>query len=98
MMGYMELSMCNGNNIIISFEYRGKTYTQNISINDIDTNHYEEIWDYWFEFEVEDFVFELTGTKCDNKIAFIPNEMYINVYEDEDADEPMDIITNIKIV
>lgn len=33
------------NNIIISFEYRGKTYTQNISINDIETNHYEEIWD-----------------------------------------------------
>lgn len=86
------------NNIIISFEYRGKTYTQNISINDIDTNHYEEIWDYWFEFEIEDFVFELTGTKCDNKIVFIPNEMYINVYEDEYADEPMDTIINIKIV
>lgn len=84
--------------IEIAFFYKKELYVERIYTKDIDKNHYENVWDWWFgnkKFDAyPDLVFELTADKNSNGKLTTEN-MYINVYEDEDSDEPIDIIKEI---
>lgn len=84
--------------IEIAFIYRKELYVERIYTKDIDKNHYENMWDWWFGNKESDtypdLVFELTADKnSDGKLT--TENMYINVYENEDSDEPIDIIKEI---
>lgn len=70
-------------------------YIEKISTNNTDPNHYDNLWDWWFVNDKEDtnpnLIFELTSEKDENG-KYTTNNMYINVYTDEDSSEPIDTI------
>lgn len=81
--------------IELLFQYKGIWYCERIYLHNIDSNHYEEIWDYWFGNSAEDdepeLVFEVTANKtCGH---FTLDDLYINVYENDDANTPIAVIT-----
>lgn len=63
--------------IQITFKYNGVTYRKTIDENNVDMEHYEDIWDYWFgendnelakrhykeKDEEDELVFEVTANK-----------------------------------
>lgn len=71
----------------ITFQLKGKIYTQDINPADIDKDHYSKtslgwLWDYWFE--TEDYDFEVNGQR-DEHGYITPTDMQILVYlKDED--------------
>lgn len=84
--------------IEIAFFYKKDLYVERIYTKDIDKNHYENMWDWWFGNKESDaypdLVFELTADKnSDGKLT--TNNMYINVYENENSDTPIDTIKEI---
>lgn len=86
----------------IQFEYDGETFNERIYLDQIDLTHYDDMWDWWFgsngNKKFPDLNFELTADKDAEDGSPICNHMYINVYENEDAMEPVKRITNISWV
>lgn len=93
--------------IIIEFEYRNKEYRYTINDDMVDMNHYDVVWDYWFyendnenqyydiQDEENELVFEVTANKrfVDEEKELIDGSgIYINVYENVDADDFSDTI------
>lgn len=86
--------------IDVVFLYDGKTYFQRIYIADIDMEHYEKVWSEVFgEFNDgannhdDQLVFELVADKYTD-VTISLNNMYIDVYENDEADDPFDRITS----
>lgn len=71
--------------IDIMFPFKDKQYIERIYLNDVDPDHYEDLWDWWFgdsdsrtQGDVT-YDFELTANKhADGNFAM--TGMYINVY------------------
>lgn len=84
------------NNVLfeIAFEYGGKLYHEAVNKNEIDPEHYERIYDYWFGGLGDELGFELTGDKDENN-NFLPKRLYVNVYFDEDTARPDDQILDL---
>ena len=84
--------------IAIQFEYAGEVFNERIYLDQIDSTHYDDIWDWWFgsngSEQFPDLNFELTADK-DKDGNPVCSNMYINVYENENAMFPMKRITNI---
>ena len=95
--------------LIVSFTYKSVKYRFTISEDDIDMTHYEDLWDYWLgendnellHSDNEDgdgLVFEITGNKLfvsnDEEPIISGNGIYINVYDNVDADDYTDQITD----
>lgn len=93
--------------IIIEFEYRNKEYKYVINDDIVDMNHYDVVWDYWFyendnenqyydnQDEENELVFEVTANKRfvgEEKELIDGSGIYINVYENVDADDFSDTI------
>lgn len=81
--------------IAIQFEYDGETFNERIYLDDIDREHYDNNWDWWFA-SSEDakhpaLNFEVFGDK-DNDGNIIYDAFEINIYENEDA---MDSIATV---
>lgn len=89
--------------IDILFPFKDEWYAERIYLDDVDMNHYDDLWDWWFgdtESKVDGdgtYDFELTADKH-NDGGFAMTGMYINVYE-HDCDEIIATIhtENIKI-
>lgn len=84
--------------IEIAFFYDGELYVERIYTDQIDINHYESVWDWWFKSGENDsnpnLVFELTAEKnIENKLTTCG--MYINVYKNEESNEPIKRIDEI---
>ena len=84
--------------IEIAFIYRKELYVERIYIGDIDMLHYENMWDWWFgngkSDSYPDLVFECVADKdSDGKLT--TENMYINVYENDNSDEPIETIEAI---
>ena len=88
--------------IAIQFEYEDETFYERIYLDQIDLTHYDDMWDWWFGSNVNkkfpDLNFELTADKDAEDGSPICDNMYINVYENEDAMIPVKRITNISWV
>lgn len=86
--------------IAIQFEYDGETFNERVYLDQIDREHYEDLWDWWFGAktcsEHSELNFELLGEK-DNDGNIIIDKFKINVYADVDADDPMATISNCKL-
>lgn len=90
----------------ISFDYKGKNYEFEVSDDMVDMTHYDVVWDYWFyendnlinyydiKDEEEELVFEITADKVffNGKDLIGDNNIYINVYENVNADDYIDQI------
>lgn len=87
--------------IAIQFEYAGEVFNERIYLDQIDLTHYDDIWDWWFgshgSKQFPDLNFELTADKDKDGNPACSN-MYINVYENEDAMVPLKRITDISWV
>jgi len=87
---------CPRQYIDILFQYDDDIYSERIYLDMIDTNHYDDLWDYWFGCGAEDkhpnIVFEVTADK-DNDGKFTLSNLYINVYVTENDDKPISVIT-----
>lgn len=87
--------------IVIQFEYAGEVFNERIYLDQIDLTHYDDIWDWWFgshgNKQFPDLNFELTADKDKGGSPACGN-MYINVYENEDAMVPLKRITDISWV
>lgn len=84
--------------IEIAFFYNKDLYVERIYTDQIDINHYESVWDWWFGAGKNDLnpnlVFEITAEKnIDNKLT--TNNMYVNVYANENENEPIERIDSI---
>lgn len=81
--------------IELLFQYNDIWYCERIYLHNIDPNHYENMWDYWFgnssEDEEPDLIFEVTANKENGH--FTLDELYINVYENDEANDPIAVIT-----
>lgn len=85
--------------IFIQFEYAGETFKDRVYLDQIDLTHYDGVWDWWFNSHNEKFpelVFELTADKDKEDKPSIANA-YINVYENEDADDRIALVTKVKL-
>lgn len=87
--------------IAIQFKYSGEVFNERIYLDQIDLTHYDDIWDWWFgsngNEHFPDLNFELTADKDKDGSPACGN-MYINVYENEDAMVPLKRITDISWV
>lgn len=81
--------------IELLFQYKSIWYCERIYPYNIDPNHYENMWDYWFGNSTEDdepeLAFEVTANKVDGQ--FTLDNLYINVYENDEANTPIAVIT-----
>lgn len=86
--------------IAIQFEYDGETFNERVYLDQIDREHYDDLWDWWFGVKTysghSELNFELLGEK-DNDGNIIIDKFRINVYADESADDPMATISNYKL-
>lgn len=85
--------------IAIQFEYAGETFEDRVYLDQIDLTHYNGVWDWWFGSHNDKFPnlnFELTADKDENGNPSLENA-YINVYPDDEALEPIEIIKNVKL-
>ena len=71
----------------IHFEYENVYYLLTIAIDDLDQDHYDDMYDFWFS--SNGFDFEVTINKRNGGTL---TDLYINVYE-KDSD---DVIETIK--
>lgn len=84
--------------ILVEFQYAGEIFTERIYIDQIDMTHYESCWDWWFGSQNEKFPklnFELTADKDENGNISC-NNMYINVYKDDNEMTPLETVNKIK--
>lgn len=84
--------------IEVAFMYDQELYVERIYTKDIDPNHYGNLWDWWFCAGTEDhnsqLRFELTADKNENG-QFTTDSIYINVYANEDAHNPIAVVREI---
>lgn len=98
--------------IVIEFKYRNKAYQYTIREDMVDMGHYDEIWDYWFgendneygyydcQDEEDELVFEVTANKKftdDGKELISGDGLYINVYENVHEDDYIDVLRGDEI-
>lgn len=80
--------------IELLFQYKNIWYCERIYLHNIDITHYEDLWDYWFSNSAEDqepdLTFEVTANKEHGQLTL--DGLYINVYENSDADCPIAVI------
>lgn len=89
------------NTLVISFVAQGETYTKTIKKSEIDTEHYDTLWDWWggdtdsvFDNMLD---FELTGQKDEDGNLIVDDNLYINVYE-RDSDHVIETIKKVTIL
>ena len=89
--------------IDVLFRLNSKTYCERVYLDQIDTTHYDTLWDWWFSESEGDkitsesgHIFEITADKGDNG-EITTNNMYINVYENVDADDWFCQIKGVKV-
>ncbi len=86
--------------IAIQFEYDGETFNERIYIDDIDREHYDNNWDWWFDSSEDakhpDLNFEVFGDK-DNDGNIIYDAFEINIYENEDAMDSMATVCDFEL-
>lgn len=78
--------------IVLQFDYDGETFNEHIYIDNIDRNHYDDMWDWWFgapkESKNPKLNFEVLGKK-DRNGDIIADKFQLNVYLNEDCDTPI---------
>ena len=71
--------------LTIQFSFQQKVITKVISLHELDLQHYDYLWDYWFEMEVNGikYTFELTAQKdkCGKPTT---SNAYINIYKEDE--------------
>ena len=76
------------NTLVISFMAQGVTYTKTIRKSEIDTEHYDTLWDWWggdTDSVYDNMLdFELTGHKDEEGNLVADKRIYLNVYERDD--------------
>lgn len=86
--------------IAIKFEYGGEFFNERIYLDQIDRDHYDDYWDWWFGShggaKHPNLNFEVFGDK-DDEGNIIYDAFEINVYEDEDAMDSMATICNFEL-
>lgn len=86
--------------IAIQFEYDDEIFNERIYLEDIDREHYDSNWDWWFDSPKgslhPDLNFEIFGDK-DSEGNIIYDAFEINVYENEDAMDYMAQICDFKL-
>lgn len=89
--------------IDVLFRLNSKTYCERVYLDQVDITHYDNLWDWWFSAKENDQdvsdvepVFEITAEKSDNGEITI-NNMYINVYANENADDWYCQIKGVKV-
>ena len=89
------------NTLVISFVAQGETYTKTIKKSEIDTEHYDTLWDWWggdTDSVYDNMLdFELTGHKDMDGNLIADENLYINVY-DRDDDHVKECIKDISIL
>lgn len=100
MIGVNEYYVHDRKHIDVLFDYNGKTYCEPVYVDDIDLEHYDKVWDWWFRPYVDgssddDLNFELTADKNPVGLWSMGNA-YINVYKNVHADTPIATVRNIK--
>lgn len=99
--------------IKIGFTLDNTKFEYTIPYKDIDMKHYDNIWDYWVAENEnkhkdakpvpvgdDERVFEITADKAwniANEPVLTPNNIYINVYDNMDADDYSHIINTDEI-
>ena len=86
--------------IAIQFEYDGETFNERIYLDQIDREHYDDHWDWWFGphegSKHPDLNFEVFGDR-DGDGNIICDAFEINVYENEDAMDSIATICDFKL-
>lgn len=89
--------------IDVLFRLNSKTYCERVFLDQIDTTHYDTLGDWWFstkknENDTSDIepIFEITAEKGTND-EITTNNMYINVYANEDANDWYCQIKGVKV-
>lgn len=86
--------------IAIQFEYDGETFNERIYLDQIDRDHYDDHWDWWFGshegLKHPDLNFEVFGDKDENG-NIVYDAFEINVYDNEDAMDPMATICDFEL-
>lgn len=86
--------------IAIQFECGSETFNERIYLDQIDRTHYEGNWDWWFGApsgsKFPGLNFEVFGDK-DEKGNIIYDTFQINIYEDDEAPDPMATTCDYKI-
>lgn len=89
------------NLLVISFVVQGVAYTREIKKSEIDTEHYDTLWDWWggdTDSVYDNMLdFELTGHKDEQGNLIADERMYLNVYE-RDGDQVKECVKNIAIL
>lgn len=84
--------------IAIQFKYSGEVFNERIYLDQIDLTHYDNVWDWWFgsngNKQFPNLNFELTSDKDQDGNPTCGN-MYINVYKNDEAMTPLQIITDV---
>lgn len=84
--------------IAIQFKYAGEVFNERIYLDQIDLTHYDNVWDWWFgsngNKQFPNLNFELTSDKDQDGNPTCGN-MYINVYKNDEAMTPLQIITDV---
>ena len=87
--------------LVISFVAQGVTYNKTIRKSEIDTEHYDTLWDWWggnTDSVYDNMLdFELTGHKDQNGNLIADENLYINVYERDD-DNVMETVSDVAIL
>ena len=99
----IETSLSEREYIDVLFRFNSKTYCERVYIDQIDITHYDNLWDWWFSTKqngknISDAepVFEITAEK-DNDGQITTNNLYINVYENENANDWFCQIKGVKV-
>lgn len=86
--------------ITIQFEYDGETFNERIYLDQIDREHYDDHWDWWFGSHEgskhPDLNFEVFGDKDDDG-NIIYDAFEINIYENEDAMDSMATVCDFEL-
>lgn len=86
--------------IAIQFEYDGETFNERIYLDQIDRDHYDDHWDWWFGphegSKHPDLNFEVFGDKDDDG-NIIYDAFEINIYENEDAMDSMATVCDFEL-
>lgn len=71
--------------IRFEFPYISKRYEVSVPVSDIDTDHYEDVWEWWFQLPGKEEYFCISGDKNENNEPTTQN-VWIDCYENVDAD------------
>lgn len=99
----VETNLSERKYIDVLFRLNSKTYCERVYFDQVDMSHYDTLWDWWFSAKKNDkdvsdaeLVFEITAEKGDNG-EISTNNMYINVYANEDANDWFCQIKGVKV-